>query len=87
VKWNWKSSTLTPLFQTGETYVNLELKFKLRTGTGRLSYQEEMIMRIHSRQARDTKDMEDATRAWFRQSAERIAELDRIVAGLWEDGK
>jgi hypothetical protein len=75
------------LFQTGETYVNLELKFKLRSGTARLSYQEEMIMRMHGRQARDTEEMEATTRAWFQQSVERIEELDRLVADLWENGK
>ena len=80
-------SEVNRLFQAGETYVNLELKFKLRSGTGRLSYQEEMIVRIHNRQVRDTEEMEEATRAWFQQSVERIAGLDRLVAELWENGK
>lgn len=75
------------LFQTGETYVNLELKFKLRSGTGRLSYQEEMIMRIHGRQERDSEEMKEATRAWFRQCVARVEELDRLIMELWENGK
>jgi len=80
-------SEVNRLFQTGETYVNLELKFKLRSGTGRLNYQEEMIMRIHGRQARDSEEMGEATRTWFRKCVEQIEELDRLIAELWEDGK
>jgi hypothetical protein len=75
-------SAVNRLFQTGETYVNLELKFKLRSGTGRLSYQEEMILRIHSRQERDSEEMGEATRTWFRQCVERVEELDRLIAEL-----
>jgi hypothetical protein len=80
-------SAVNRLFQTGETYVNLELKFKLRSGTGRLNYQEEMIIRIHGRRERDSEDMDEATRAWFQQCIERVEELDRLVMELWEDGK
>ncbi|MFL7793674.1 MAG: hypothetical protein AB8I69_16145 [Anaerolineae bacterium] len=80
-------STVNRLFQTGETYVNLELKFKLRLGTGRLNYQEEMIMRIHGRQERGSEEMDETTRAWFRQCVERVEELDRLVVELWEDGE
>ena len=80
-------SAVNRLFQTGETYVNLELKFKLRSGTGRLNYQEEMIMRIHGRQERDTEEMKEATRAWFRQCVARVEELDHLVAELWENEK
>lgn len=72
------------LFQVGDTYVNLELKFKLRSGTGRLSYQEEMVMRVHGRQARVSEEIDAATCAWFEQSVERIEALDRFVADLWQ---
>lgn len=72
------------LFQGGDTYINLELKFKLRSGTGRLSYQEEMIMRVHGRQARAAEEMEPETRAWFQQSVERIEEADHFIASLWQ---
>lgn len=71
------------LFQVGDTYVNLELKFKLRSGTGRLSYQEEMIMRVHGRQARASAEIDAETHAWFEQSVKRIQVLDRFVADLW----
>lgn len=73
------------LFQvSSDTYVNLELKFKLRSGTGRLSYQEEMILRVHGRQARVSEEMDAATRAWFEQSVGQIEALDRFVTTLWQ---
>jgi hypothetical protein len=71
------------LFQVGDTYVNLELKFKLRSGTGRLSYQEEMIMRVHGRQARVVEEMGPVIRTWFQQSVERIEAVDHFIASLW----
>jgi hypothetical protein len=77
-------SKVNGLFQAGDTYVNLELKFKLRSSTGRLSYQEEMIMRVHGRQARAVEEMGPVTRTWFLQSVERIEEVDRFVADLWQ---
>jgi hypothetical protein len=76
--------TVNGLFQGGDTYVNLELKFKLRSGTGRLSYQEEMIMRVHGRQARSVEEMGPVTRAWFQQSVERIEEADQFITSLWQ---
>lgn len=74
------------LFQVGDTYVNLELKFKLRSGTGRLSYQEEMIVRVHGRQARLSEEIDAATCAWFEQSVEQIEALDHFVTDLWQTG-
>ena len=71
------------LFQTGDTYVNLELKFKLRSGTGRLNYQEDLIVRVHSRQARISEEMGAETRDWFQRSVSRIEELDGQMARLW----
>jgi hypothetical protein len=68
----------------GDTYVNLELKFKLRSGTGRLSYQEEMIVRVHGRQARTAEEMGPVTRTWFQESVERIEEIDRFITSLWQ---
>ena len=74
---------ISRLFQTGDTYVNLELKFKLRSGTGRLNYQENLIIRIHGRQARDSEEMDTRTHDWFSQSVKRIEELDSLVVHLW----
>lgn len=70
------------LFQAGDAYVNLELKFKLRSSTGRLSYQEEMIMRVHGLQARAVEEMGPLTRIWFQRSVERIEEVDHFIASL-----
>jgi hypothetical protein len=72
------------LFQTGDTYVNLELKFKLGLGTGRLNYQENLIVRVHGRQARVTEEMDADIHGWFERIVDRIEELDRHVALLWQ---
>jgi hypothetical protein len=76
-------SEVNRLFQTGDTYVNLELKFKLRSGTGRLNYQEDLIVRVHSRQPRISEEIDAETRDWFQQSVSRIEELDGQMARLW----
>jgi hypothetical protein len=76
-------SEVNRLFQTGDTYVNLELKFKLRSGTGRLNYQEDLIVRVHSRQARISEEIDAGTHAWFQRSVSRIEELDGQIARLW----
>lgn len=76
-------SEVNRLFQTGDTYVNLELKFKLRSGTSRLVYREELVVRIHRRHARTSEDMDPETRGWFQRSVDRVEELDRLIARLW----
>jgi hypothetical protein len=76
-------NAISRLFQTGDTYVNLELKFKLRSGTGRLNYQENLIVRIHGRRARDSEAMDTRTFDWFSQSVNRIEELDHLIMLLW----
>jgi hypothetical protein len=80
-------SEVGKLFQTGDTYVNLELKFKLRSGTGRLNYQEDLIVRIHCRRARDSEEMDARTHDWFQYSVSRIEDLDGFVALLWNRAK
>jgi hypothetical protein len=72
------------LFQTGDTYVNLELKFKLRSATGRFNYQEELILRVHGREARSTDTLDPPTRDWFQRTVERIEGLDRLVGHMWQ---
>lgn len=74
------------LFQTGDTYVNLELKFKLRSATGRLNYEENLLVRIHDRQAKVSEEMDARTCDWFEQSVSRIEELDSLIALLWSRG-
>ena len=72
------------LFETGDTYVNLELKFKLRSGAGRLTYQEDLVVRIHGRHARTSEEMDDEGRHWFQHSVTRVEDLDKTVALLWK---
>ena len=76
-------SGVNRLFQTGDTYVNLELKFKLRLGTSRLVYREELVVRIHRRHARTSKEMDPETRGWFQRSVDRIEKLDSLITHLW----
>ena len=78
-------SKVNELFQTGDTYVNLELKFKLRLGTGRLDYQENLIVRIHGRQARTSEEIDADTDGWFERIVDRIQDIDHHVALLWQD--
>ena len=72
------------LFQTGDTYVNLELKFKLRSATGRFNYQEELILRVHGREVRSADAMDAQTRDWFQETVGRIESLDQLVGQMWQ---
>jgi len=71
------------LFQTGSTYVHLELKFKLRSTTSRLNYEENLLVRIHARQPKVAKEMDPVTCDWFEQSVDRVEELDSLIALLF----
>lgn len=71
-------------FQTGDTNGNLEVKFKLRWGAGRLTYQEDLVLRIRGQRRRTSVEMGEETCAWFQQSVARVEELDRSIARLWE---
>jgi len=72
------------MFQTGQTYVNLELKCRLRSATGVLRYQEEMMVRVLGRQERSSVDMDPATRHWFATNVTSAVELDRALEGIWD---
>ncbi len=76
-------SEVNRLFQTGDTYVNLELKFKLRSGTSRLVYREELVVRIHRRHARMSEEMDPETWDWFQRSVDRVEEFDGLITQLW----
>ena len=76
-------SNVSRLFQTGDTYVNLELKFKLRSATGRLNYEERLVLGVHGRQVRLSEEMDGKTRGWFGRSVDRIEELDDLIARMW----
>lgn len=74
------------LFQKGDTYFNLELRFKLRAGRGRLVYQEEMTLKMRFFQARVSEEMDSETYHWFAQSVESIKDLDQIILN-WHQNK
>ena len=78
-------SKVNELFQTGDTYVNLELKFKLRLGTGRLDYQENLMVRVHGRQIKLSEEMDAEIYDWFERIVDRIKDLDHHVALLWQN--
>lgn len=67
------------LFQKGDTYFNLELRFKLRAGRGRLVYQEELGLKLRCFQARMSVAMDSGSYQWFDQSIESIKALDQII--------
>jgi hypothetical protein len=67
------------LFQIGDTYIDMELKFKLRAGRGRLIYREDLTLRMRSFWARDSEEMDTETYNWFQESVGRVAKLDGIV--------
>jgi hypothetical protein len=75
-------SELNRLFQTGDTYLSLELKFKLRSRTGRMNYEESLTVGIHGRRARTSEEMDAETCHWFRQGVSRVEELDTLIMGL-----
>jgi hypothetical protein len=72
------------LFRAGDTYVTLELKFKLRTTTSRLNYEESLFLGIHSREPRASEEMDAGTRDWFLQSVNCVEELDKFIIALLE---
>jgi hypothetical protein len=73
------------LFEAGDTYVNLELKLRLRASAGRLDYQETLVARIHRRGSRPSGDMDLDTARWMENTVDRVAELDRVVNQLWHE--
>jgi len=67
------------LFQKGDTYFNLELRFKLRAGRGRLVYQEELTLKMRRFKLRTAEAMDPEIYQWFDQSVASIKALDQIV--------
>ncbi len=67
------------LFSSGNTHFNLELKFRLRMGMGRLMYREDLMVRMRRNRRRVSETMDAETNEWFCQSVERIERLDAIV--------
>jgi hypothetical protein len=47
-----------------------------------LNYQEHLLVRVHSRQARIAAEIDAETHDWFQRSVSRIQELDDQMARL-----
>jgi len=67
------------LFQKGATYFNLDLCFKLRAGRSRLTYQEELTLKMRGFQARGSVELDPESYQWFEHSVESIKALDKII--------
>lgn len=67
------------LFQEGDTYINFEVKFKLRSGPGRLVYQEELMLKLRAFHLSSNSGLDPNLRAWFDHSVERIETLDAAI--------
>ena len=76
-------SEVNRLFETGGTSVSLDLRFRLRLATGRLSYREELMVGLNRRQARVSEEIETNAHTWFHQNVGRVEELDAHIVGLW----
>jgi hypothetical protein len=76
-------SALGSLFSSADTHANVELKFKARSGRGRLVYQEELVARVHGRNPRRTAEMDGATCEWFERNLGLVEDLDRLVNRIW----
>jgi hypothetical protein len=76
--------SVAQLFQTGDTYVNLELKMRLRASTGRLNYQEDLVARIHRRRPFVPPSGDHDRCAWFDATIRGVEALDRTIVALWE---
>jgi hypothetical protein len=71
------------LFQTGDTYVNIELKLRLRASAGRLNYQEDLVARVHRRQPRQSDGHDSDTWHWLDGAVSRVEQLDTLMMQLW----
>lgn len=78
-------SKVNRLFETGDTSVSLDLRFKLRLATGRLNYREEMIVGVNRRRSRVSEEIDTNAHAWFQQNVDRIEELDTHIVSLWDE--
>ena len=67
------------LFLLGDTDVRIELKFWLRSGRGKLIYQEDLTVRLRSYQPREGAEMDADVHTWFERAVDRIARIDQTV--------
>jgi len=73
------SNELPRLFNSSDTYVELELMFRFRWGRGRFPYRENLTLRIHARQARTSEAMDVPTHQWFEQTVSLVEDLDETI--------
>jgi hypothetical protein len=71
------------LFRRGDTEGNLEVKFQVRWGRGRLTYLEDLTFRVRGRKRRMGVEMDAATRGWFEDNVARLVALDVFLVALW----
>jgi hypothetical protein len=76
-------SALGRLFSSADTHVSFELRFKARSGRGRLMYREELTAKVHSRRPRQSAEMEASACEWFDRNLGLVEDLDRLVSSLW----
>jgi len=72
------------LFEAADTDINLELKFRLRAGRGKLIYREDLTFRMRSYEVRASGELDVQARNWFERSVERAERLDGVVV-QWHD--
>ena len=77
-------SEVSRLFQAADTDINLELKFRLRAGRGKLIYREDLTFRMRGYEVRASGELDVQARNWFERSVERIERLDGVVV-QWHD--
>jgi len=73
------SNELHRLFYCVDTYLDVELKFRYRWRGVRFAYQEDLTLRINGRCARDSEEMDAATREWFERTVGRVEQLDGAI--------
>ena len=76
-------SEVNRLFETEGTSVSLDLRFRLRMATGRLSYREELVVGVNGHRARASDEIRADTHTWFERHVHRIEELDTHIVNLW----
>jgi hypothetical protein len=74
------------LLLLGDTDVRIELRFWLRAGRGKLTYEEALTMRLRSCETRDTAERDAEPFERFDRTVRRIAKIDRTaLVGYGQD--
>lgn len=65
--------------QATDTYVDCELKFRIKSGSAGTSYREDLTIKMRSLRPRVSPEMDSDTRRWFQQCIAQIEKVDRFV--------